>query len=113
MSEKRKDFKGRILKDGESQRPDGRYCFKYKNVSGKYGYVYAWKLTSTDKTPNGKREDICLRDKEELIAKNLRKGIDSAKAKTTLNVLFEKSLEKKRKKGLKPSTENQYRGSYD
>ena len=113
MSEKRKDFKGRILKDGESQRPDGRYCFKYKNISGKYAYVYAWKLTSTDKTPNGKREDICLRDKEKLIAENLRKGIDSAKAKTTLNELFEKSLEKKKKKGLKPSTENQYRGSYE
>ena len=83
MAEKRKDFRGRNLKDGESQRPDGRYCFKYKNISGKYAYVYAWKLTSTDKTPNGKREDICLRDKEKLIAENLRNGIDSAKAKTT------------------------------
>ena len=113
MSEKRKDFKGRILKDGESQRPDGRYCFKYKNISGKYAYVYAWKLTSTDKTPIGKREDICLRDKEKQIAEDLRNGIDGTKAKTTLNELFEKSLEKKIKKGLKPSTENQYRGSYD
>ena len=113
MSQKRKDKRGRILKDGESQRPDGRYCFKYKSISGKYAYVYAWKLTSTDKTPKGKREDICLREKEEQIANNKRNNIDSTKAKTTLYELFEKSLERKRKKGLKPSTESQYRGSYD
>ena len=96
MSEKRKDKRGRVLKDGESQRPDGRYCFKYKSISGKYAYVYAWRLTPTDTTPNGKREDLCLRDKEKQIYEDLQNGIDGQKSKTTtLNELFEKSLSMK------------------
>lgn len=111
MSEKRKDKRGRILKDGESQRPDGRYCFKYKNISGKYAYVYAWKLTSTDTTPNGKRDDLCLRDKEKQISEDLQNGIDGQKSKTTtLNELFEKSLSMK---DLKKSSESNYRYFYN
>ena len=35
MSEKRKDKKGRILKDGESQRSNGSYQFRYTDVNGK------------------------------------------------------------------------------
>ena len=111
MSEKRKDKRGRILKDGESQRPDGRYCFKYKSISGKYAYVYAWRLTPTDTTPNGKREDLCLRDKEKQIYEDLQNGIDGQKSKTTtLNELFEKSLSMK---DLKKSSESNYRYFYN
>ena len=29
MSEKRRDNRNRILRNGESQRPDGRYMYKY------------------------------------------------------------------------------------
>ena len=32
MSEKRKDKKGRVLKDGESQRTDGSYQFRYTDI---------------------------------------------------------------------------------
>ena len=32
MSEKRKDNKGIVLKDGESQRPDGRYQYRYTDI---------------------------------------------------------------------------------
>ena len=39
MSEKRKDKKGRILRTGESQRPDGRYAYKYIDASGKHHKV--------------------------------------------------------------------------
>ena len=35
MSIKRKDNRGRILKDGESQRADGRYMFQYIDAYGK------------------------------------------------------------------------------
>ena len=35
LSEKRRDNKGRILKDGESQRKDGRYQYRYKDIDGK------------------------------------------------------------------------------
>ncbi|MBD5162502.1 MAG: hypothetical protein HDT14_10920 [Oscillibacter sp.] len=29
MSEKRRDSKGRVLRNGESQRSDGKYMFRY------------------------------------------------------------------------------------
>ncbi len=55
MSVKRKDSKGRILRTGESQRPDGRYCYKYIDAKGKQQFVYSWKLEPTDRLPKGKR----------------------------------------------------------
>ena len=32
---KRRDSKGRVLRNGEFQRKDGRYVFKYKDIDGK------------------------------------------------------------------------------
>lgn len=55
MSGKRRDSKNRILRNGESQRRDGRYAFKYIDTTGKTQFVYSWKLEKTDKTPQGKR----------------------------------------------------------
>lgn len=55
MAEKRKDSKGRILRDGESQRKDGRYRYQYKDSKGVRREVYSWKLVETDRTPSGKR----------------------------------------------------------
>ena len=40
LSEKRRDSKGRILKDGESQRKDGRYQYRYKDIDGKRRCIY-------------------------------------------------------------------------
>ena len=40
LSEKRRDNKGRILKDGESQRKDGRYQYRYKDIDGKRRCIY-------------------------------------------------------------------------
>lgn len=111
MAEKRKDNRGRVLRDGESQRQDGRYTFKYKDISGKYAYVYAWRLTPTDKTPSGKRDDICLRDKEKQIAEDNFNGIDGKKSKsTTIRELFEMAMDKKQ---LKASSESNYRYFYN
>ena len=44
MSEKRKDKKGRILRNGECQLSDGRYRYKYLDDWGKERVVYSWKL---------------------------------------------------------------------
>lgn len=52
MSGKRRDSKNRILRNGESQRQDGRYAFKYIVATGKQQFVYSWKLEKTDKTPH-------------------------------------------------------------
>ena len=41
MSEKRRDSKKRILRNGESQRKDGRYAYKYIDATGKPQFVYS------------------------------------------------------------------------
>ena len=58
MAEKRKDTKGRILKDGESQLKDGRYMYRYIDGNGNRKCVYSWRLVSTDPHPAGNRH--CL-----------------------------------------------------
>ena len=40
LSEKRRDSKGRLLKDGESQRKDGRYQYRYTDIDGKRRCIY-------------------------------------------------------------------------
>ena len=41
----RKDNKGRNLKTGEYQRPDGRYEYRYKDeITGKRNSIYAYFL---------------------------------------------------------------------
>lgn len=44
---KRRDSKGRILRNGESQAPDGRYRYSYY-VNGKQKNLYSWKLELHD-----------------------------------------------------------------
>lgn len=48
MSAKRRDNRNRILRNGESQRKDGRYMYKYIDNVGNAKYVYSWKLVKTD-----------------------------------------------------------------
>lgn len=95
MSEKRRDNKNRILHTGESQRKDGRYCYKYTDNFGEVQFVYAWKLVPTDKTPAGKREDLSLREKEKQIQKDLDDGIDTKGKKLTVCQLYEKFTRQK------------------
>lgn len=42
MSVKRRDNRNRILRNGESQRKDGRYMYKYIDNAGnvKYSFIY-------------------------------------------------------------------------
>ena len=40
MSVKRKDSKGRVLRTGESQMPNGTYCYRYTQNGKRYA-VYA------------------------------------------------------------------------
>lgn len=90
MSEKRRDNKGRILKNGESQRKDCRYLYKYIDKYGKVKSVYSWKLVPTDKVPAGKRNCLSLREKELEIRKDIDDGIDTIGKKMTLCQLYEK-----------------------
>lgn len=88
--EKRRDTKGRIFNNGESQRKDGRYVYKYIDASGKPQFIYSWKLVPTDRVPKGKRDCLSLREKEQEIKKDVADGIDSRGKKLTLIELFEK-----------------------
>ena len=90
--EKRRDNKGRLLKSGESQRPDGRYAYKYTDTFGEQKFVYSWKLVPTDKIPAGKRADISLREKIKQIQKDLDDGIDTIGKKMTVCQLYAKYI---------------------
>lgn len=63
-NEKRKDTRGRTLKNGESQRSDGRYQYQYTGLDKKRHVVYSWRLLPSDGSHNGKKGDKSLREKE-------------------------------------------------
>ena len=62
----RKDNKGRNLKTGEYQRPDGRYEYGYKDeITGKHNSVYAANLASLrekEKKINKDMDDLLITD---------------------------------------------------
>lgn len=67
----RKDSKGRILRRGEGQRPNGQYYFKFKDAKGKTKYKYSWTLTTHDLPPKGKKSGLCLREIEKQVQRDL------------------------------------------
>lgn len=86
--EVRRDSKGRILRTGESQRPDGRYMYKNSKLGTKP--IYSWRLVPTDKVPKNKRPDLSLREKIAELEKDLSDGIDPAGKKMTVCQLYKK-----------------------
>lgn len=111
VSEKRKDNKGRILKDGESQRSDGRYMYQYTDTYGKRKTIYSWRLVETDRTPKGKKDSPSLREQEEKVNRDEMDGIKAGMDKMTLNEMFEIYFSTKR--ALKESTKTNYRYMWD
>ena len=106
MSVKRKDKKNRILKDGETQCKDGRYRFTFYE-NGKQKCFYSWKLERTDSLPQGKRECIALRDKEEELRKSKDRGLAYQGDGMTVLELANKYTMQKR--GVKHTTQAGYR----
>lgn len=106
MSEKRRDSKNRILRNGESQRKDGRYAYKYIDDNGQPCFLYSWKLEKTDKLPAGKREDLSLREKVKLLQKDLDDDIVPRGGEMTVYQLTKKYLSQKT--GVKHNTEANY-----
>ena len=92
MSEKRRDNRNRILHVGESQRPDGRYSYKYKDLNGEVKFVYSWRLDKNDRPPAGKARDVSLREKERQIQQDLFNGIVPKGGDITVLELVEKYL---------------------
>ena len=111
MYKERTDRKGRHLRHGEDQMPDGRYRYRYQDDNGLRHAVYSWKLLPADRLPAGKRCGISLREKEEQIERDRRDGIDALNArKLTLNQVFSAYLDSRPE--LKPTTRNNYRYLY-
>ena len=94
--EKRKDNKGKVLKTGESQRKDGRYCFRYKDLDGKRKYIYDTDLNS-------------LREKERKINRDIEDKIYSNNI--TMNECFDRYMAVRT--DLRDGTRHKYNLEYD
>lgn len=98
MAERRKDRKGRVLKEGESQRKDGSYDFRWRTSDGKRHSVYARTLEE-------------LREKEQAIQRDKSDGIRTDAKNVTLNDIYDMWIGLK--KGLKDNTFQNYQYMYN
>lgn len=95
--QRRKDSKGRVLYDGESQRNDGRYQYRYTTIDKKRKIIYAKTLEE-------------LREKAKSIKVDIYSGFCLADGDITLNQMFDKCSANRDL--LKPSTKTVYEYSY-
>ena len=98
MAERRKDSKGRVLKENETQRPDGTYSYRWRTADGKRHAVYS-------RTLDG------LREKELAVWKDKSDGIRSNAKSVTVNDIFD--MWRSLKKGLKENTFQNYIYMYE
>lgn len=98
MKESRKDTRGRVLREGESQRKDGSYEYKYRGADGRRHSVYAATLKE-------------LREKRKQAEKDVEDGILHVKQNIVLNDVFD--IYFSGKKELKESTLSNYKYMYD
>ena len=85
---RRKDSKGVVLKDGEYERSNGTYEYKYQNKVGKRKSIYARNLVE-------------LRKKENIILKNLLDEVSNFDSNLSINDIFK--IWKKVKRGVEPN----------
>ena len=107
MSEKRKDNRGRILRNGEIQESSGRYRYKYVDAFGDAKYVRSWRLDVHDPVPAGKKMEPSLRELEKRIAADMIDQIVPEGGRLTVSDLVEKYVSLR--KGVRPSTEAGYK----
>lgn len=103
---RRKDSRGRVLNDGETQRTDGRYAYQYTGAFGKRRMIYSWRLLPSDKTPAGKRKGVSLREKEKQIKDALNSGIAPCGGNMTVLELVERYVSQKT--GVRHNTRANY-----
>ena len=104
--QKRRDKKGRILRNGESQRADGRYAFVYTDCYGKQKFLYSWKLEPTDSLPVGRRPCQSLREKEKIVLREIEDGITPYGGNLTVLELVKKYI--RQKTGVRHNTQANY-----
>ncbi len=97
MTERRKDSKKRVLKEGEYQRANGTFEYKWRDKCGKRHSVYAKSLEE-------------LREKELDVLRDVLDGIRPEKKNVTVNEVYERWVELK--EGLKDNTFQNYKYMY-
>ena len=107
MSERRRDNRNRILHEGEYQRADGRYRYRYIDENGQENNVYSWRLEKSDRMPKGKKPELSLREKERQIQADLFDHIVTKGGNYTVLELVEKYLSVKT--GVRPNTKAGYK----
>ena len=94
---RRKDNKNRVLKEGEYQRANGTYEFKWRSKTGKRHSIYAPSLEE-------------LREKELIVMRDLLDGIRFDDKNLTINDMYHRWT--KLKRGLKDNTFQNYQYMY-
>ena len=107
MSEKRRDKRNRILHEGEYQRADGRYRYRYIDENGQENNVYSWRPDKNDLMPKGKKPELSLREKERQIQADLFDHIVTKGGNYTVLELVEKYLSVKT--GVRANTRAGYK----
>lgn len=95
---RRKDNNNKVLKEGEYQRPNGTYEYKWKDRRGNRRSIYAKTLDE-------------LRTKKEEVLKDILNGVDINVTNLTVNDLFDRWIQLK--KGLKAGTISTYTADYN
>lgn len=95
--ERRKDNKNRVLKEGEYQRPNGSYEYKWRDKKGKRHSIYGKTLEE-------------LREMEIDVLRDTLDGIRADKNNITINDLYYRWIQLK--KGLKLNTFQNYKYMY-
>lgn len=90
MEKKRRDNKGRILRNGEIQMPDGRYRYKYIDLEGNKKVIYSTRLEPTDSLLPNKKKTLSLREMEKQIQNDLFDNISPDAGDITVLELVEK-----------------------
>lgn len=103
---RRKDSRGRVLNDGETQRTDGRYAYQYTDAFGNRKMIYSWKLLPSDRTPTGKKKGLSLREKEKQIKDALDRGGIPGGGNMTVLELVERYVSQKT--GVRHNTKANY-----
>ena len=98
QAQKRKDKNRIVLKQGEWQRPNGTYDYRWTDFYGKRHVIYAKTLDE-------------LREKEKEVERDISDGIKTEKRNTTINELFDLWCQVKR--GLKDNTFQNYKYMYN
>lgn len=98
MTTKRKDNKGRVLREGEGQRKNGSYQYRWRDKAGRRHITYAKTLEK-------------LREKQKRIFKNEVDGLQVTSSKMTLNDMY--NIWEKIKRGIKDNTLQNYKYMYE